>query len=75
MNSSNNDAVWLCEDRGSREASTPPETTRGARELPWQGPAAPSMSAVLLKAQAIFELNDCSGLGKPQTYLEKLEVK
>lgn len=51
MSSSDCDAGWLREDRGSREASTPPETTRGARELPWQGPAAPSMSAVLLKAR------------------------
>ena len=47
--------------------------TRGARELPWHGPAASSMSAVLLKSQPIFELRkDCSGLEKPQTYLDKL---
>lgn len=66
---------WLRGDRGSWEASTPPETTRGARDLPWHGPVASSMSALLLKAQDMFELNDCSGLGKLQTYLEKLEVK
>lgn len=47
--------------------------TRGARELLQHGPAAPSVSAALLKSQPIFLIKKrLFWFEKPQTYLDKL---